>query len=777
MLSSTLIKYILRNVAKRKARSLVIILTLAMSVASLMGGVSASESMSRSLRASLDEAHAADVMILTKPVPADTLVGLSSADPCISEVELRLLVHSGVTVGSFNGNANLFGLAGEPQINKSFLADGRWFDDINAPEVVLERSLAETSGVRVGDAIVVSIQSRTAVLTVVGIARDAQVAMMGLGKPTLWMPLGTLQRLFDLDGKVNLVYLIGKQNEDTDAIAQSAQDFLSSQNVFVESLFTHSLITSMAQQIVRFGAFFSLLVAVLMLIIASLIILNTLGRALIESRRELALMKAMGALDRKLVGLTIIHAALYGVFGTGVGIPLGILLTRLLVSGYTRLIQATHVVTVVSTVALSLSAITGLGLPIFLAVLSSHFKHRIDLRFVLNPFPDIVIPSVPRRSVGQGHVVWRYITRTLSRGRIGTIVITAAVALAVGIFAGLRGFLDGLEELFISANSLSNHDFQIEFHEPVPHGIVETIGMIEGVVRAEPQINVYEQEVRALTSPKTLKVEVVGVPSDSQIKTFAFYAGENFSSGELPEILISTRVARELGLNLGDEITITNFNRAIQVKVRGIVIDINNMGQVVYVPLSLVQALTANEGLISRVLVQVQDSIRPQVAQTLQEQYGGIAALYTREYWLETSLNQLGLMNIFISVVVALMLLVVLIGLVDAITIRALERRNEIAILRALGGTRGQVAAIILGEQLLIGLIGGILAAGIGYGLTIAMTEWISHSYFDIPLVLSPTWAIVSLLLSGVTCLIGGSIPLGHALRIRPAGLLHRHIV
>lgn len=776
MLSSTLNKYILRNIAKRKARSFIIILTIAISVASLMGGVSASGSMSQSLRASLDEAHAADVTILTKPSPADTLVQLTSADPRISEVEFRLLVHSGITIGSFNENANLFGLAGQPQINQSFLVDGRWFSDANAAEVVLERSLAETTRAKVGDSIIVHAQSGAAMLTVVGIARDPQVAVMGLGKPTLWMPLSTLQRLFDLAGKVNLVYLIGKQDEDQDTIAQSAQDFLRDQNVFVESLFAYSPITSMAQQIVRFGTFFSIIVAVLMSVIASLIILNTLGRALVESRNELALMKAMGALDRQLVALTIIHAALYGVVGTGVGVPLGVLLTRLLVSLFTRIIQVTQLVTVVSMAAIGLSTIIGLGLPIILAVLSSHFKRRIDLRFVLNPFPAFVAPSVPRRPMARGHVLWRYIVRNLSRGRAGTMVIIAAVALAVGIFIGLRGFFTGIEELFVSESNLSNHDLQIEFHEPAPQTVVETIGAIEGVSLAEPQVDVYEQEMRAATSSKTLKVEVVGVLPDSQITTFTYYAGENFFTGESPaEVLVSTRVARELRLNIGDEVTIANSNRTIKAKVRGIIIGLNNTGLVVYVPLSLAQTLTANEGLISRAFVKVQSDMRPQVTQTLKEQYGGIAALYTREYWLETSLNQLSLMNIFISVVVALLLLVVTVGLIDAMTIRALERRNEIAILRALGGKRGQIAAMILGEQILVGLIGGLLAAGIGYGLAVALTEWVSRSYFDVPFVFSPGWIVVSLLLSVATCLIGGSIPLGSALRAAPARLLHRH--
>lgn len=774
MLGRTMYKYILRNIAKRKTRSLIIILTMAISVASLIGGVSASESMSRSLWASLDEAHAADVTILTKPMSAETLAQLPAADPRISEVESRLLLHAGITIGSFDKNANLFGLAGQPQINKLFLVDGRWFSDANM-EVVLERSLAEATGAKVGDSIIVHAPSGAATLIVVGIARDPQVAVMGLGQPTLWMPLGTLQRLFDLAGKVNMVYLISKQAGDQVVIAQSAQEFLRDQNIFVESLFAYSLITSMAKPIVQFGTFFSIVVTALMLVIASLIILNTLGRALVESRNELALMKAVGALERQLVVLTIIHTALYGVFGTSVGIPLGVLLTSLLVSLVAKIIQVTRLVTTVSVAALGLSLIIGLGLPIMLGALFSHFKRRIDLRFVLNPFPPIVAPSVPHRPMARGHALQRYIVRNLGRNKVGTIVIITAVALAVGIFVGLRGFFTGVAELFIAENNLSKHDLQIEFHEPAPQAVVEKIGAIAGVAYAEPQVDIYEQEIRAMASPKKLRVEVVGILPDSRITTFDYYAGENFSSGGASEVLVSTRVARELGLNIGDEVMIANINRTIQGKVRGIIVNLNNMGLVVYVPLSLAQTLTANEGLISRVLVKVQSNMRPQATQTIQEQYEGIAALYTREYWLETSLNQLGLMNIFISVVVILTLLVVIIGLVDAITIRTLERRNEVAILRALGGTRGQIVAVVLGEQILVGLAGGILAAGIGYGLAIAMTEWVSRSYFDIPLVLSPAQVIVSILLSVATCLIGGSIPLVHALRTRLTGLLQRH--
>lgn len=776
-MSSTLNKYILRNITRRKARSLIIILTIAISVASLTGGVSASESMSQSMLASLEEANVADVTIIVKEASADTLAQLPSADPRISEVEFRLLVHAGTTIGSIDQNANLFGLAGQPQINRSFLVDGRWFTDENASQVVVERSLAETTGTKVGDSIVVHAQSGAATLAVVGIARDPQVAALGLGRPTLWMPLGTLQRLFDMEGKVNLVYLIGEQAEDRDAIARSAQDFLKEQNIFVESLSVYDRINYPTQGIVRFGTFFSIVIAVLMLGITSLIVVNTLGRALVESRSELALMKAMGALDRQLAALTVIHAALYGSAGTTIGVPLGVLLTRLLVSLYTQIIQVTQLVTVVSMVALALSMIIGLGLPIIIAILLSQFKRRIDLRIILNPFPHVVAPSVPRTSAARGYALWRYIMRHLGRHRSGTIAIIVAVALIVGTFIGLRGFFAGIEELFVSQQNLLDYDLQIEFYETMPQEIVETIGSIEGVTRAEASLHVHDQHVRAASSQKMLKVEVVGIPSDSQMRMFNYRAGEHFSADESSpaEALISTRVARELGLSIGDEATIANPSRMVKVKIKGIIIDIDNLGAVMYVPLPLAQALTSNEGLISSILVKVRSGMLPQVTQTVKEQYGGVAALYTWQYWLETNVNQLALMNVFISVVLILLLLVVIIGLVDAMAIRVLGRRNEIAILRALGGTRGQIAAILLGEQILVGLISGLLAVGVGYGLSAVLIEWVSQSYFDVPFVFSPWLIVVSFPLSVMTCLIGGSIPLSFALRVMPARLLHRH--
>jgi hypothetical protein len=56
-------------------------------------------------------------------------------------------------------------------------------------------------------------------------------------------------------------------------------------------------------------------------------------------------------------------------------------------------------------------------------------------------------------------------------------------------------------------------------------------------------------------------------------------------------------------------------------------------------------------------------------------------------------------------------------GVVNATVSSVIERRAELGLLRAVGGTRRQVVVVVMGEAGLLGLVGGILGAGAGLGL------------------------------------------------------------
>lgn len=106
------------------------------------------------------------------------------------------------------------------------------------------------------------------------------------------------------------------------------------------------------------------------------------------------------------------------------------------------------------------------------------------------------------------------------------------------------------------------------------------------------------------------------------------------------------------------------------------------------------------------------------------------------------------------------------------------ERRREIAILRALGATRTAIAALVLWEAALLGLIGGSL----GYGLARlgALTvDWAAARFLgDLPLVpetffaFAPWLLPLSIATALVFCAVGAIGPARGATRLDPATVL-----
>ena len=97
-----------------------------------------------------------------------------------------------------------------------------------------------------------------------------------------------------------------------------------------------------------------------------------------------------------------------------------------------------------------------------------------------------------------------------------------------------------------------------------------------------------------------------------------------------------------------------------------------------------------------------------------------------------------------------------------------LQRRSEIAIMKAIGATNALVGGIFLAEQLMLAISGG----AIGFVFGLALARVLGESVFGTPaaprLVLLP----VILGLAAIVAMAGSLIPLGRAARVDPAPML-----
>lgn len=161
---------------------------------------------------------------------------------------------------------------------------------------------------------------------------------------------------------------------------------------------------------------------------------------------------------------------------------------------------------------------------------------------------------------------------------------------------------------------------------------------------------------------------------------------------------------------------------------------------------------------------------------------------YIKELGFELEDNNAETVGLLITIVTLLLSIVSgFIVLISAINISHTyymiisERRWEIGVLRAVGGSRWDIRSIILGEAFLLGLVSGGAGLGVGYGLSAMVdfinTHWVPYfpfkpaSYFDFP-----WWLCAVSVGFGVAfCLAGAFFPANRAARMEPAAALSVH--
>jgi putative ABC transport system permease protein len=107
-------------------------------------------------------------------------------------------------------------------------------------------------------------------------------------------------------------------------------------------------------------------------------------------------------------------------------------------------------------------------------------------------------------------------------------------------------------------------------------------------------------------------------------------------------------------------------------------------------------------------------------------------------------------------------------GLLSTTTATVVERSTELALLRAIGASPGQLGSLLLGETALVSLAGGLLGWALGSMVAIAIRggSWGGSGAFQ------PVLLPVSLAIAGLVGFLGTIAPLRVAVRIDPAKVL-----
>ncbi|MGK2858275.1 MAG: ABC transporter permease [Thermoanaerobaculia bacterium] len=666
-----------------------------------------------------------------------------------------------------------------PMLSDLFLREGRWVDPMRPDEVIASESFATANALRPGDTVAGVVNGRWRRLEIVGIAispefvyeiRNVDIFPDNRRFGVLWIGHEALSNAYDMEDAFNDVAIaLAPGGSEREVIAR-VDDILarwgSTGAYGRDEQIAHRFLSDEIAQSRVSGT----VMPAIFLGVAAFLVHMVLTRLVQTQRDQIAVLKAFGysSLDVALHYLKL--AAVVIAIGTVLGIGLGIWLAR----GMGRLYAEFYHL---PTLEFDVDART-LLLAFVISALAASLGALSAVRGALKlPPAEAMRPEAPpvfhpgvlerlglmKRLPPSG----RIIARNLARRRMKAFLSICGVAMAVAILVVGRFMFDAISLMMQRQFSeIQREDVTVSFYEPRSHATRHDLEHLPGVLSVETFRAV---PVRFVNEHRSKRAAIFGIDGDGSLRRLIDSKGRAI---DVPAegLAMNATLAEILGVEAGDSLRVEVLEgrrRVDTVRVSRLVDEL--IGSSVYMDAEALARLTGESRTISGAYLAVDSQRLPELNEQL-KRTPAVAGVSLRETVIESFEKTIAQSLTITTTMLILFASVIAVGVVyNGARIALSERGRELASLRVLGFTRGEVSAMLLGEQALLTLLAIPFGGAIGYGFCALIASAMTSELYRIPLVVSSkTWAFAVLVIAAASV---GSALLVHR-RIRTLDLV-----
>jgi putative ABC transport system permease protein len=341
-------------------------------------------------------------------------------------------------------------------------------------------------------------------------------------------------------------------------------------------------------------------------------------------------------------------------------------------------------------------------------------------------------------------MVFRHLTRWPLRALSTMLGIALSVAVLVGTlwaFGSVEFMID------FTYHRADRQDASISFVRERPFSALADVSRLRGVLTAEPYRAV---PVRIRYGHVERRISIIGKPARAELSRVL---DQHSATVRLPEsgIALSDMLARILKTRVGDivELELLEGNRRkIEVPVTAVIQSF--LGLTAHMDVRAVNKLMREGEMISGAHISF-DS-RERIALFRQLKDTPIANFIVLQRVSLQKFRQTLAENLLIQVTVLVALAAIIaFGVVyNFARISLSEQGREMASLRVLGFTRGEVSAILVSELAILTLVAQPFGWAIGYGIARTMALGFESELFRVPLIVEPNvYAMASIVVIG----------------------------
>lgn len=748
---SALDRKLLRDLWRMKGQALAIALVIAGGVAVHLVAEGMLTSLAETRRAYYERYRFADVWAPVVRAPNDLIRSIRQI-PGVIAAETRIRTRALIDIPGMDEPATgeIFSLpdAREPSVNNIYLVRGRTPGPDGPDEVVVLETFAEAHRLQIGDSVEATVYGGRRDLEIVGIGLSPEhVFSIAPGQlvpdsrlfGVFWMGRTALAQSVDQDGAFNEAIVRLARGSDEAAVIDAVDAILEPYGAAGaygrDEQISDAFVTGEIDQLDTMGD----ILPPIFLIVAAFLVNVVMSRLIATERSEIGLMKAFGYSDRAVV---IHYAKLVGAIaalGLLLGAALGTWMGRALASLYIEYYRFPFLVFEVDPrvyVFVATVALVAIGGGAFLAVRRAA---RLDPATAMTPPP----PPDYSKALGSRITNWRVFdqqTRMILRQIVrwpGRAAFTiGGVAISGALLIGTMFFIDAMEAMMSTYFEVANrHDVQVTFVEPRSRSAYFEVLRAPGVLEAEP-FRTVAATLKHLHYEE--RASITGLVLDARLSRL-IDQDENPVVPPPGGLVLSRDLAQDLAIDAGDilEVEVTEGRRPVlQVPVSAIAT--TYIGSGVRMQIDDLNRLMHEGDVVSGATLTVDSARTSDLYRKLKASPAvvgvGLQAVAQRDF------RDLMDQNIGISIwMYTSFAALIAIGVVyNSVRISFAERARELASLRVLGFTRGEVSYILLGEIAFLTLLALPLGVAVGTALAWYLAQAMSSDLFRLPFVIHP---------------------------------------
>lgn len=764
-----ILKYILVNVKERKARSVVMMLSILLSSALLFVSfcIGASyESAQRKM--AIGMAGSATVSVSpangTGPISPDEIPDLESIGQKVKVLKSAALYHE----KGYYETVDLIGAELDElnKINPPRLADGVQISDFTGRQIILPDRFTSKYHIEKGDTVTLQVNQKPVAFTVSEIAAYDTVFLRHTRGATALIPYSALREILGGEGGGSEILLEPAAGISTEELLYDLHENLAAEKYQVAQIVDEVQIEAGARQ--KSMPFF--LISFFALTMSVFIIYSSYKVITLDRLPSIGTFRSIGATEKAVTGILLLESVLYGSVGGLLGIPAGMFALKLILRGLGKsLTEGIEIPVVMPVPVILLSFLVALAVSILSAWIPVRRASRLSVKdVVMGMVEERVVPKRFLMTAGVVLFILSVILPHLAEGNMlylaGGISIVGMIASTIIIIPlvvdGLAACLEQLYGLIfknegriaarnMKANKNTVQNITLLFISISAVIVISVVGdfvstyitdvfrdaELQGFADGEVDQEFVEQ-VKQMNGVKTVlplyvfKNEIKGegdmftrVEATDDLEAYSAMFGLNYTAKDMEKkaaaafekertVILSEDCLKEKGVKIDDIITLAKDGVEKDYRVAGSFKSRATDVEAVVPSNYAVSDFHADSYGFLAYTAQDADAVMVQIRDLFAD----------RPNWSRTvkefNEDALSTVSAFLKPMHSMtyfILLLAAVGVINNLLINYIQKRRTIAMYKSIGLSHRQNVSIMLIEGFTSGVIGAAIAAGVSY--------------------------------------------------------------